>query len=69
MEFDNNRKEFSVIPLTWLSDDKHFCFWPKNVKSQDHLQSMIETLTHPTASWHYYSIKKIHNTTGKIILL
>ncbi|XP_050315917.1 uncharacterized protein LOC126750366 isoform X2 [Anthonomus grandis grandis] len=63
VEFDNKRKEFSVVPLTWLTDDKTVCFWPKIIRSEDHLQSMIQKCFYPTASWDNYAIKKIHCTT------
>ncbi|XP_050309138.1 uncharacterized protein LOC126745359 isoform X5 [Anthonomus grandis grandis] len=63
VEFDNARKEFSVVPLTWITDDKTECFWPKTIRSEDQLQSMIQECVPPKASWNNYGIKKIHYTT------
>lgn len=64
VEFNNKKKEYSVIPLLWLSDDKSSCMWPKNVKSEEQLQTMVENFSEPTPSWGSYGIKKIHVTTG-----
>lgn len=60
----SNKKEFSIVPLIWLSDDKTWCYWPKNVLSEKQLKTLIESLSPAKETWTKYSIRRIHRTAG-----
>lgn len=64
VEFSNNKKEFSVVPLIWLSDDKASCWWPKSIRTENQLQKIIKEQCPPKPSWGHYGIKKTHSTAG-----
>lgn len=67
VEFDNNKKEFYVIPLIWLSDDKTNCYWPKGIKSESQLSEMIQNMNPPESTWKLYRLKKVHYTAGILL--
>lgn len=65
IEFDNKKRECSVIPLIWLTDDRKQCYWPKGIDDKQ-LQNYVNTLTPAEADWTLHPIRKIHYTAGII---
>lgn len=61
VEFDNSKKEFFVVPLLWLTDEKKQCLWPPK---HAEVEELIKSMSAPLPSWKSFAIKKVHDTGG-----
>lgn len=68
VEFDNKKKEFAIVPLLWLSENKSSCLWPNNIYSDKQFRDLVEQISQPKPSWKNYGVKRILKTTGKILV-
>lgn len=66
IEFDNGKKECSVVPLLWLTEDEKVCLWPQHITKQDVFEEYVTSKRTPAVSgWKKHKIRKIHQICGK----
>lgn len=54
---------YSEVPVSWLTDDRQYCYWPNKAKNAAHF---IEKYVKPTKQWSKFAVA-IECFCGKII--
>lgn len=58
LEFENH--DISIVPSSWISEDKEFCYWPP--KKVEKYRKNCEM---PNPNWSTYQVIKIYGYASK----
>ncbi|KAL1469383.1 hypothetical protein MTO96_025107 [Rhipicephalus appendiculatus] len=55
VKFPQEENKVAVVPLTWLTEDHSFCFWPPKMRGV-RVPQLIRDLVAPSAEWGTYPV-------------
>lgn len=65
VEFDGRKKEYSVVPHSWLFNDYKECYWPR-VRSNASLSNLIEKGQSPDKKkWKQVKLRRLVIIAGR----
>ncbi|KAL1472618.1 hypothetical protein MTO96_039208, partial [Rhipicephalus appendiculatus] len=55
VKFQDKQNKVAVVPLTRLTEDRKFCFWPPKKRSV-RVHELVRDLVGPSAYWGMYPV-------------
>lgn len=63
VQFSGGRREYAIVPLSWLINDHKDCYWPK-VKTPEVFKKLIQSSTLPEPEWPKHSLRRLIKIFG-----